>query len=212
MKNAVVDVLQFLEIKVNLGTQCGWCQRRKFRQNEKFYGVFLGESRLLTVCEICRDGYDIALRLGPERSYESHFAFFLKQKIYGVRDLLPDELKAELDHALENFLGGKYSESLRNIGFIAEWLTKKIFVMRFGESDISWDNMLGRLRSKAEKEEKTPEEVLTHQLFSLKWLRNKASHPSEYKIGVEDVMLGLVSTIYCLQYIKSYSPIVLLNE
>lgn len=204
----MVGMLQFLEIDVKEGTQCDWCKRRKFKENEKFYKVFVGEKHLLTVCEICKYGHAVAFRLGPGRSYESHFVFFLKQKMHEFGDRLPNKIKAELSSALENFLEGKYSENLRNIGFIAEWITKKIFVMEFGEGELKkvkkWEDRLGRLTSKAREEEKTPEETLVHQLASLKWLRNKASHPSEYEIDVEDSMLGLVSIIYCLHCMEFY--------
>lgn len=202
-------MFQFLEIDAREVTRCDWCQRRKFKEDERFYKVFLGEAYFLTVCEICRYGYDIAHTLGPERSYESHFVFFLKQKMRDFGNRLPNKIRVELSSALDNFLGGKYSASFRNIGFIAEWITKEIFVMEFGEDELKrvkkWEDRLGRLTSKAKEEEKTPKETLVHQLASLKWLRNKASHPSEYEIDAEDSMLGLVSIIYCLHCMEFYS-------
>jgi hypothetical protein len=41
-----------------------------------------------------------------------------------------------------------------------------------------------------------PEEAVVHQLFSLKWFRNKAGHPSAYDITSEDTRLGLISIAY----------------
>jgi hypothetical protein len=107
--------------------------------------------------------------------------------------------------AIESCEEGDFSLSFRNIGLVAEWLTNKLFTREFGgsmqKSELTWDGKLGRLLNESRKHENMPEEAMVHQLFSMKWFRNKADHPSAYEITGEDARLGLASVTYLLQQI-----------
>ncbi len=180
---------------------CAYCGRKKLKENEKFYKVFVGDKFSgIIVCEFCKGGFLTSITEGMGKTFATHFIFYVKRELFGLREILPSTIRAELDSAVENYENGKYSASFRNVGLIAEWLTGELFIKKFGkeltEKISKWEGRLSRLLGETRKNEKSPEEMLVFQLFSLKWLRNKAAHPSEYKITGEDVRLGLMSVLY----------------
>lgn len=188
---------------------CAYCGRKKLNENEKFYKVFLGDEYSgITVCEFCKGGYLTWAKEGSEKTYGTHFTFYVKRKFFEIRERLPGAIKGDLDSAVENYENGNYSVSFRNIGLIAEWLTEKLFIKKLGKKLVGeipkWEDRLGRLLSEARENKKFPEETLIYQLFSLKWLRNKVDHPSEYEITEEDVRLGLLSILYVFHQAYSY--------
>jgi len=122
---------------------------------------------------------------------------------------LPTNIKDELNCAIKNYENGHYSSSARSIGFVAEWLTERLFARKFGADlkDSKWEQKLGRLLDQARKSKTIPEVPIVFYLFSLKWLRNKVDHPSKYQITGEDVRMGLTSIIYLLHQTSSYNLI-----
>ena len=111
----------------------------------------------------------------------------------------------------KNYELGEFSSSYRNIGLVAEWLTVKMFIKKYGASHEKdaprWEDKLGKLLHYSKGNEENPEEALLHQLSSLKWFRNIASHPCVFEMTGEDVRLGLVSIIYTLQQVLKYGLI-----
>lgn len=191
---------------------CTYCGRKQLAENEKFYKVFVGDkdSRLV-VCEFCKGGFYTHTIEGPEKTHATHLIFYIKRTLLQLREKLPERIRTELDSAIENYEKGRYSTSFRNIGLIAEWLTEMLFIKKFGKGSARetsrWETRLGRLLEQSRSNKKIPEETLIFQLFSLKWLRNRVDHPSEYEVTGEDLRLGLVSIMYLLNQIYSYDLI-----
>jgi hypothetical protein len=195
------DKVNFIEVESE--EPCGYCGRKKLSESEKFYKVFVGDKDFgMVICELCKGGFLTRFLEGPEGTHATHLIFYVKRSLCGLEEKLPKEITRELNSAIENYEAGEYSASFRSIGFVAEWLTERLFTKRFGESPteekLSWENALGRLLEHSRKNKNKPEEALVHQLFSLKWFRNKAGHPSKYKITGEDVRLGLMSVVYLI--------------
>ena len=204
------DRIHFIEVVSE--KPCTHCGRKKLKESEKFYKVFIGdEDSGILVCEFCKGGFLTLTVEGSEKTHATHLAFYVKNAFLKLSEVLPDTITAELNSAMENYEKGVYSTSLRNIGLVAEWLTERLFVKRFGEKLTKetprWESRLGRLLKVSRENNKIPEETLVYQLFSLKWLRNTVAHPSEYRITGEDVRLGLVSIMYLLQQTNSYNLI-----
>lgn len=194
--------INFIEIEPE--EPCHYCGRKKLKENEKFYRMFVGENETdVMVCELCKGGFLTLALEGPEKTYATHLVFYVKRSLSELKEKLPEKITRELDSAIESYEIGGYSASFRSIGFIAEWLTKKLFIKRFGEPSAEekpmWESSLGRLLDYSRKSKNSPEEVLVHQLYSLKWFRNKADHPTEYEVTAEDVRLGLISIVYVLR-------------
>jgi hypothetical protein len=197
----------FIEVKSE--EQCWYCGRRKLNQNEKSYRVYAGASDVgIVVCELCRVGFLTRFLEGSEKTYAAHLVFYVKRSLLEIGDRLPSAISVELNSAIENYENGKYVANFRSIGYVAEWLTTRLFTKKLGvtqEEELSWEDKLGRLLAMSKKNKKIPEEALAYQLFSLKWFRNEATHPSEYKITGEEVRLGLVSIVYLLHQTFSYN-------
>ena len=199
-------------IEVELEQPCTYCGRRELKESEKFYKVFIGGSYTgILVCELCKGGFYTRIKEGPEKTHVTHLIFYIKHALSELREKLPRTIRTEVDSAIENYENGRYSTSFRDIGLIAEWLTERLFVKKFGK-DLAketprWENRLGKLLHQSRTNKKIPEETLVFQLFSLKWLRNRVDHPSKYKITGEDVRLGLTSIIYSLNQTYSYNLI-----
>lgn len=158
----------------------------------------------IVVCELCRGGFSVRMLEGAEKSYATHLKFYVRRSLLELRERLPNKIFEELVHALESYEVGEYSASFRCIGLVAEWLTNKLFAEKIEgpaeQNRFSWETKLGRLLDAAKKTKSAPEEAIVHQLFSLKWFRNKADHPSEYEITANDTRLGLASIAYLLQW------------
>jgi len=195
------DTVYFMEVEPE--EPCKYCGRRKLKESEKFYKVFIKDVDTgIVVCEFCKGGFSTHIVEGSEKTHATHLLYYVRHEFLALREKFPDIITGELNSAIENYESGEYSTSFRNIGFVAEWLTERLFVKKFGEElakeTPKWEDRLGRLWDQSKKNKKIPEETLVFQLLSLKWLRNKVAHPSEYKIIGEDVRLGLVSIIYLL--------------
>ena len=204
------DMFHFIEVMPE--KPCKYCGRKKLRESEKFYKVFIGDKDIgWVVCEFCKGGFLTLTVEGLEKTHATHLAFYVKHSFLKLSENLPDTITAELNSAIENYEKGEYSTSFRNIGLVAEWLTERLFAKKFGEEltkgTTRWENRLGILLRESRKNEKIPEETLVYQLFSLKWLRNTVAHPSKYKITGEDVRSGLVSIMYLLQQTNLYNLI-----
>jgi len=204
------DMIHFIEVVPE--KPCTYCGRKKLKESEKFYKVFIGDADTKrVVCEFCRGGFLTLTVEGSEKTHATHLTFYIKRTLLGLREKLPETIRDDLDSAIENFENGRYSTSFRNIGLVAEWLTERLFVKKFGKEQAKetprWEGRLGRLLDLSRKNKKIPEETLVFQLFSLKWLRNRVDHPSEYEITGEDVRLGLVSIMYLLHQIYTYTLI-----
>jgi hypothetical protein len=204
------DGIHFIEVEPE--KPCTYCGRKKLKESEKFHKVFLGDKDTgILVCELCKGGFLTLAVEGPEKTHATHLAFFVKHTFLKLKENLPETITTELDSAIENYQKGEYSTSFRSIGLVAEWLTESLFVRKFAEESTKetkeWETRLGRLLRASRENKKIPEETMIYQLFSLKWLRNRASHPSEYKITGDDVRLGLVSIMYLLQLANSYNLI-----
>jgi hypothetical protein len=199
-------------IEVELEEACTYCGRKKLKESEKFYKVFVGDRDTgIVICELCRGGFYTRFIEGPEKTHATHLVFYIKRTLPEVRDKLPETIRAELHSAIENYEKGRYSTSFRNVCLVAEWLTERLFVKKFGKELAKetprWENRLGKLLDQSRRNKRIPEETIIFQLFSLKWLRNRVDHPSEYKITGEDVRLGLISIMYILHQIYSYNLI-----
>jgi hypothetical protein len=194
-------------IETELKENCSYCGRRRLDESEKFYKVFWGDVETeWIVCEFCKGGFLTRCFEGSEKTHATHLLFYVKRSLLGLKEKLPEDIVKELDLAIENYENGAYSASLRSIGLVSEWLTKKLFVKTFGEElakDPKWENRLGMLLNKSKEDKRIPLEVLVYQLFSLKWFRNVADHVSEYKITAEDARIGLTSVIYLLHQVYS---------
>ena len=191
---------------------CTYCGRRQLEENEKFYKIFVGDRETgIVVCEFCKGGFYTRVIEGPEKTHATHLIFYIKRTLLELREKLPEAIRMELDSAIGNYEKGRYSTSFRNIGLVAEWLTERLFVKKFGKDSAKetsrWENRLGRLLKQSRRNKKIPEETLIFQLFSLKWLRNRVDHPSEYEVTGEDIRLGLISIMYLLNQIYSYDLI-----
>lgn len=190
-------------IEVEPEKPCCYCGRKKLKGSERFYKVFVGESDFgMTVCEICKGGFLTRAFEDPERTYVAHLAFYVRHAFLELEEKLPSTIAVELDSAMSSYEDSEYSTCFRNIGLVAEWITERLFVKKFGDEtaneDFKWENRLGKLLDLARRNKKIPEETIVYQLFSLKWLRNRADHPSEYKITGEDARIGLTSLMYLL--------------
>jgi hypothetical protein len=199
----MLDKITFVEIEPE-GT-CWRCGRGKISGEDKFFRVLVGDSPLsIVVCELCRSGFSVRMLEGAEKSYAAHLKFFVRRSLLELKERLPSKIFEELICALENYEVGEYKASFRCIGLVSEWLTNAIFAEKTGgiaEHDkFSWDAKLGKLLDLARRTKSAPEEVVVYQLFSLKWFRNKADHPSEYEITADDARLGLVAIAYLLQW------------
>jgi len=204
--------LKFNFIETMVEKPCAYCGRRKLKESERFYRVFIGDARTdIVVCEFCKGGFLTRLMEGSEKTHATHLAFYIKHTLLEMREKLPQTIRNDLDSAIENYENGRYSTSFRNIGLVAERLTERLFVKKFGNEQAKetrrWEGRLGRLLDLSRRNKKIPEETLVFQLFSLKWLRNRVDHPSEYEITGEDVRLGLVSLLYILHQIHSHDLI-----
>lgn len=193
--------IHFIEVEPE--KSCWRCGRGKLRETDKFYRVFFGDNATdIVICEFCKGGFSTLHSEGAEKTYATHLTFYVKRSLSELKEKLPERIAAELDTAIENYEIGRFRASFGSIGFVAEWLTNELFVKRFGEMQekrTSWENKLGMLLDWSRKNRKIPEEALVHLLFSLKWFRNMADHPSVYEISGEDVRLGLASIAYLLQ-------------
>ena len=199
-------------IEVEPEEPCTYCGRKKLEESEKFYKVFIGDTDTgIVVCELCKGGFYTLIEEGSEKTHATHLTFYIKRTLLELREKLPEAIRADLDSAMENYENGRCSTSFRNIGLVAEWLTERLFINKFGKGLAKeiprWEDRLGRLLHQSRRNKKIPEETLIFQLFSLKWLRNRVGHPSEYKITGEDVRLGLISIMYILHQIYSYNLI-----
>lgn len=199
-------------IKVESEEQCWYCGRRKMSESENFYKVFLRDKDMgIVICELCKGGLATRFLEGSEKTYATHLTFYIKHSLLELEKKIPDIAKAELNSAIESYEDGEYVTSFRSIGWVAEWLTERLFVKKLGESTpkekLSWEDKLGRLLDRSRREKRSPDEAILYQLFSLKWFRNIASHPSEYKITGEDVRLGLTIILYLFHQACSYSMI-----
>ena len=204
------DKVHFIEVE--LEKPCTYCGRKKLEETEKFYKVFIGDKDIgIVVCEFCKGGFLTLITEGREKTYATHLTFYIKRTLLELRGKLPETIREDLDSAMENYENGRCSTSFRNIGLVAEWLTERLFINKFGKGLAKeiprWEDRLGRLLHQSRRNKKIPEETLIFQLFSLKWLRNRVGHPSEYKITGEDVRLGLISVMYILHQIYSYNLI-----
>lgn len=165
----------------------------------------------MVVCDLCRGGFLTRISEGSEKTYATHLIFYVKRSLFQLKEKLPYLVTEELNIAILNYEDGQYAASFRSIGFVAEWLTERLFVKKFGmlseKEKLSWAVKLGRLLGQSRKEKKTPKEALLYELFSIKWFRNKADHPSEYKITGEDVRLGLISIIYLFRQVYAHDLI-----
>jgi hypothetical protein len=203
------DKISFIEVEPE--ESCWRCGRNKLSETDKFYRVFVGDNELgIVICELCRGGFSARILEGGEKSYVTHLTFYVRRSLLELKEKLPKKIGAELDSAMDNYELGEWAASFRSIGLVAEWLTGRLFAGRIGglpEERFSWENKLGRLLDASRKNKEYPEEALLHQLFSLKWFRNVANHPSVYEITAEDVRLGLASIIYLLRQACMYSLI-----
>jgi hypothetical protein len=204
------DEISFIEVEPK--EPCIYCGRKKLKKADKFYKVFSGDKDTnIVVCEFCKGGFSTSLLEGIEKSYVTHLNFYLKRSLLELEGTLPKELFDELDSAIKTYEVGDFSSSYRNIGLIAEWVTDKMFIRKYGASHekgaLRWEAKLGKLLADSKGNEKNPEEALLHQLSSLKWFRNIVSHPCVFEMSGEDVRLGLVSIIYALQQVWKYGLI-----
>lgn len=202
--------ISFIEVEPE--EPCNYCGRKKINEADKFYKVFSGDKDMnIVVCELCKGGFLTSILEGREKSYVTHLTFYLKRSLLGLKEKLPREVFDELDSAIKNYELGEFSSSYRNIGLVAEWLTVKMFIKKYGASHEKdaprWEDKLGKLLHYSKGNEENPEEALLHQLSSLKWFRNIASHPCVFEMTGEDVRLGLVSIIYTLQQVLKYGLI-----
>jgi len=196
-------------IEVEPKEPCKYCGRKKLKENEKFYKVFVGDKDLeMVICELCKGGFLTLIAEGRGITYATHLTFYVKNTLSRLKEKLPNKITTELNSAIENYENGNYSISFRSIGLVAEWLTQKLFAKKFGKGSaketIKWEDRLGKLLNQARMNKEIPEETLIFQLFSLKWLRNKVDHPFEYQITGEDVRLGLVSIMYLIYQTNLY--------
>lgn len=196
------DKITFIEVEAK--EPCQYCGRKKLREEDKFFRVFVGDKDVeIVVCELCKGGFSARIVEGSEKSYVTHLAFYVRRSVLGLKAKVPQKIFGELVSAIESYEQGDFYSSFRNVGLVAEWLTDQLFNRKFGDStqnvDLSWDGKLGRLLSASRKNENMPEEAMVHLLFSLKWFRNKADHPSTYEITGEDTRLALASITYLLQ-------------
>jgi len=201
-----IDFSRFKFIEVEPAEACRHCGRKKLREEDKFYKVFIGDiDTEWVVCEFCKGGFSTSHFEGSEKTYATHLAAYVKRSFLDLGSKLPQDISAEMNSAIENYENGRYSESFRCIGFVAEWLTEKLFIKKHGEEEekTSWEDKMGKLLALSRRSKNSPEEAMIYQLFSLKWFRNKAAHPDKYKINGEDVRLGLISIIYLFH--KAYS-------
>jgi len=197
-------------IQVEPRESCAYCGRKKLNEGDKFYKVFIKDTDTdLVVCELCKGGFHTLFEEGPTKTYATHLIFYIKRTFAELGEKVPQTIREELDSGIENYENGRYSTSFRNIGLVAEWLTERLSIEKFGEELTKetprWENRLGRLLNQSRRNKKVPEETLVYQLFSLKWLRNRVDHPSEYEITGEDVRLGLASIMYILHQIHSHN-------
>lgn len=197
---------EFHFIEVESEKPCWYCRRRKLNEDEKFYKVFVGDNDLgVVVCEFCKGGFLTRMMGSPEKTYATHLIFYVKRSVSELKEKLPGQIIKDLDIAIQNYENGEYVASFRSIGYVAEWLTGRLFDKKIGKllgkEKLSWDGKLGRLLAQSRKDKKTPQEALIYELYSMKWFRNKADHPSEYKITGEDVRLGLISIVYLIHQI-----------
>jgi len=202
------DTVHFIEFEPE--EPCWYCGRRKLHESEKFYKVFVDDNDIgMVICELCKGGFSTRYFEGSEKSYATHLAFYVKRSLFELKGRFPTMITAEMNLAIENYGDGEFSSSFRSIGLAAEWLTERLFVKKFGDelakATPRWEDKLGRLLHQSRRNKKIPEETLIFQLFSLKWLRNKVDHPSDYKITGEDVRLGLVSIMYILYQTNLYN-------
>jgi hypothetical protein len=200
--------ISFIEIEPE--EPCNYCGRKKLNETDKFYRVFAGDKDMgVVVCELCKGGFSTRVLEGGEKSYVTHLTFYVKRSLLGLKEQLPKKMFDELDSAIKNYEVGDFSLSYRNIGLVAEWLTVKMFIKKYGaphEKNVPrWEDKLGRLLHDSKGNEGNPEEALLYQLSSLKWFRNTASHPCAYEMTGEDVRLGLVSIVYVLQQACKYN-------
>lgn len=202
--------VNFIEVKPE--KPCRYCGRKKLNESEKFYKVFIGDTDTgIVVCELCKGGFNTFIVEGSEKTHATHLTFYIKRTLLEFREKLPETIRVDLDSAMENYENGRYSTSFRNIGLVAEWLTERLFIKKFGKQLAKetprWENRLGKLLHQSKRNKKIPEETVIFQLFSLKWLRNRVDHPSEYKTTGEDVRLGLISIMYLFHQTYSYNLI-----
>ncbi|NHJ33138.1 MAG: hypothetical protein FK732_09755 [Asgard group archaeon] len=194
----------FIEIEPE--EPCSYCGRKKLKDEDKFFKVFLGETNTnIVVCECCKGGFLSRLFEGEEKTYSTHLLAYVKRALVELENYASEEIINELKSAVENYENGKFIESFRCIGFVAEWLTNKLFIKMHGptKTEHKWEHKLGILLDLSRKRKNTPEEAILHQIYSLKWFRNKSSHPTKYKINGEDVRMGFLSITYLLQ--KAYT-------
>jgi hypothetical protein len=194
--------INFIEITPE--EACHYCGRRKISEDDKFYRVFLGDtSSVIVVCELCKGGFFVRMLESATKSYAAHFAFYVKHSFLELRSKLTKETFEELLCSIEDYEAGNYSACFRGIGLVAERLTNKLYVEEFGElvegDKLSWESKLGKLLDVARKTKNSPNEAVVYQLFSLKWFRNNADHPSKYQITAEDARMGLDSIAYLVQ-------------
>jgi len=197
---------EFHFIEVESEKPCTHCGRKKLKESDKFYKVFIGDHDLgMVVCEFCKGGFLTHILGSPEKTYATHLTFYVKRSVSELKEKLPGQIIKDLNSAIQNYENGEYVASFRSIGYVAEWLTGRLFDKKIGKlpgrEKLSWEGKLGRLLDQSRKDKKTPQEALIYELFSMKWFRNKADHPSEYKITGEDVRLGLISIVYLIHQI-----------
>ena len=140
---------------------CWYCGRKKLEESEKFYKVLIGDADTkIVVCEFCKVAFSIRVKEGSEKTHATHLTFYIKRTLLELREKIPETIRDELDSAIENFENGRYSTSFRNIGLVAEWLTERLFVKKFGKEQAKetprWEGRLGRLLELSRKNKKIP--------------------------------------------------------
>ncbi|MGA2522520.1 MAG: hypothetical protein ABSF65_00035 [Candidatus Bathyarchaeia archaeon] len=195
--------INFIEITTE--ETCYYCGRRKINENDRFYRVLFGDNAsAVVVCELCKGGFSGRILESPEKSYATHLIFYVRRSFLELKGKLSKDNLEELLCCLDNYESGNYSACFRGIGLVAEQLTNNLYVEEFGklamDETISWEVKLGKLQDAARKKKNRISEAVIYQLFSLKWFRNNADHPSRYQITAEDARIGLASIAYLMQW------------
>ena len=63
--------VNFIEVK--LEGPCTYCGRKKLKESERFYKVFIEDTDTgIVVCELCKGGFNTHIVEGSEKTYATH--------------------------------------------------------------------------------------------------------------------------------------------
>ena len=121
------------------------------------------------------------------------------QEIEGVQG----QIQGDYMEAINEFRNDEYRDSVRDIGTASEALIQVLCEDHYDENEIP--EKTGKQINKLDKSDDGIPSYIGKSISPAYWLRNKASHPTEYEITQDDAHYALLCFQTAVEkYIKDY--------